>query len=69
MDWERHLDAQCELLGLSIAPEHRGGVLRYLGLVGGLAPRVMDFAATTLTPADESGNVFVPVEPRGGSTP
>ena len=63
MDWERYADAQCELLGLTLTPEQRVGVVRYLGLVGSMAPRVMDFA---LTPADESGNVFQPVAPRDG---
>jgi hypothetical protein len=60
MDFEAYVDAQSALLGLPIAPEHRPGVVRYLQLVAGMAPRVMDFA---LTPADESGNVFVPVAP------
>jgi hypothetical protein len=35
-------------------------VLRYLQLVAGIAPRVMEFP---LAPADESGNTFVPVAP------
>jgi hypothetical protein len=60
MDCEAYVDAQSALLGLPIAPEHRPGVLRYLALVAAMAPRVMDFA---LTPADESGQVFVPVVP------
>jgi hypothetical protein len=59
---EAYVDAQCALLGLTLAPEHRPGVIRYLQLVIGMAPRVMDFP---LTPADESGNTFVPVAPRG----
>jgi hypothetical protein len=59
-DAEAWLDAQSALLGLPIAPAHRAGVVRYLQLVAGMAPRVMDFP---LTPADESGSVFVPVEP------
>jgi hypothetical protein len=63
MDFEAYLDAQSALLGLPIALEHRPGVLRYLQLVAGMAPRVMDFE---LGPADESGNVFVPEPPRGG---
>jgi hypothetical protein len=58
---EAYVDAQCALLGLSLAPEHRPGVVRYLQLVIGMAPRVMDFP---LGPADESGNTFVPVAPR-----
>jgi hypothetical protein len=60
MDWDAYVDAQAALLGLPIAPEHRPGVVRYLQLVADMAPRVMDFP---LTPADESGNVFVPVAP------
>jgi hypothetical protein len=61
-----YVDAQCALLGLTLAPEHRVGVLRYLQLVAGMAPRVMDF---DLGPADESGNVFVPVEPAAPAMP
>lgn len=61
-DVETWVDQQSALLGLPIAPAHRPGVVRYLQLVAGMAPRVMDFA---LTPADESGNAFVPVAPGG----
>jgi hypothetical protein len=63
---EAYVDAQCALLGLTLAPEHRPGVVRYLQLVIGMAPRVMDFP---LTPADESGQVFVPVtaDPTAGA--
>jgi hypothetical protein len=60
VDFEAWMDAQAALLGLPIAPEHRPGVLRYLQLVAGIAPRVMEFP---LAPADESGNTFVPVAP------
>lgn len=60
LDLEVWMDAQAALLGLSLSEQHRPGVLRYLQLVAGLAPRVMDFP---LTPADESGNVFQPVAP------
>ena len=60
MDFDAYVDAQSALLGLTIPPECKPGVVRYLQLAAGLAPRVMDFA---LTPADESGNVFVPVSP------
>ena len=62
MDFEAYVDAQSALLGLPITPEQRPGVVRYLQLAAGFAPRVMDFA---LTPADESGSVFVPVSPPG----
>jgi Protein of unknown function (DUF4089) len=60
---EALMDAQCALLGLTLSPEQRPGVLRYLQLVVGMAPRVMDFP---LTPHDEPGSVFVPVAPGQG---
>jgi Protein of unknown function (DUF4089) len=59
-DMDVFIDTQCALLGLTLTPEQRPGVQRYMQLVASMAPRVMDFA---LTPADESGSVFVPVEP------
>lgn len=55
---QAYVDVQCACLGLPLAAEHRPGVVRYLQLVVGMAPKVMDFP---LMPADESGNVFVPV--------
>ena len=58
LDMEGFVDAQSAMLGLTITAAQRPGVVRYMQLVAGMAPRVMDFA---LTPADESGNVFVPV--------
>jgi len=54
------IDAQCALLGLHIAPEHRVGVRQYLQLAAGMAARVMELP---LGPSDESGSVFVPVAP------
>jgi hypothetical protein len=63
MDFEAYADTQCQLLGITLTPEKRAGVVRYLQLVSSMAPRVMDFAAQ-LGPHDESGNTFVPVEPR-----
>jgi hypothetical protein len=63
---ETWVDAQCALLGLTLAPEHRPGVLRYTQLVMGMADRVMDFP---LTPHDESGSVFVPVSPSSPTSP
>jgi Protein of unknown function (DUF4089) len=60
MDIEAFVDAQSAMLGLTITAAQRPGVLRYMQLVAGMAPRVMDFA---LAPADESGNSFVPVSP------
>jgi hypothetical protein len=65
IDFEAWVDTQAALLGLPIAPEHRPGVVRYLQLVAGIAPRVMDFP---LSPSDESGNTFVPVSPGGRTT-
>jgi hypothetical protein len=62
MDMERYVDAQCEMLGITLTPAQRPGVVRYLQLVATMAPRVTDFAAR-LAPADESGNTFVPVAP------
>ena len=60
VDYEALVDAQSALLGLSIAPEHRPGVLRCLQLAAGMATLVMEHP---LTPQDESGSVFVPVSP------
>ena len=62
MNFDAYVDAQSALLDLPITPEQKLGVVRYLQLVAGFAPRVMDFP---LTPADESGSVFVPVAPSG----
>ncbi len=62
MDMEAYVDTQCSLLGITLSPEKRTGVVRYMQLVASMAPRVMDFAAQ-LGPAHESGNVFRPVSP------
>ena len=64
MDFEAYIDAQSVLLGLPISAEQRPGVLRYLQLAATMAASVMDFK---LTPADESGSVFVPVSPEDTS--
>ena len=58
-DMEAFIDAQSALIGLTISAAQRPGVVRCMQLVAGMAPRVMDFA---LTPADESGSTFVPVQ-------
>ena len=63
-DIETYADASADLLGLQISAEQRPGVLHYLKLVAGLAPRVMDF---DLAREDEGANVFRPVEPRTGA--
>lgn len=59
---EAVLDAQAALLDLPISAEQRPGVAVYLALAAGMAAPVMRLAAQ-LTPADESGSVFVPVGP------
>lgn len=59
-DIERHVDAAAALIGLPLAPEHRPGVVMYLGLAAKLADLLMDFP---LGPEDEPAAVFVPVEP------
>ena len=61
MDYEAYVDAQCALLGITLSAQQRPGVVRYLQLAAGMAPRVMDFA---LTPADEPAPRFEPVAPR-----
>ena len=67
VDMDAFIDAQSALIGLTISAAQRPGVVRCMQLVAGMAPRVMDFA---LTPADESGNTFVPVQvPAGEQSP
>ena len=60
MDYERYVDAQCELLGLVLTPAQRPGVVRYLQLAASMAALVSDFP---LGRDDEAANVFVPVGP------
>jgi hypothetical protein len=57
---DAYLDAAAAAVGLPIPDECRPGVLRYLQLVAGLAPRVMDFPLGT---ADEPATVFRPLGP------
>ena len=59
MNVQGYLEAAAAALDLPIAAEHRPGVERYLQVVASLAPLVMSFE---LHEADESGNVFRPVE-------
>jgi len=59
---EDHIVATAAVLGLKIPSESRPAVLRYFALAAGMAEQVM---AMPLTPADESGSVFIPVEPAG----
>jgi len=60
-----YVDAAAAALELRIAGEHKPGVLNFFGLAAQMAERVM---AEPLTPEDESGSVFRPVEPRGTGT-
>lgn len=63
MDYaEAHVDATAAVLGLKIPAESRPAVMRYFALAAGMAEPVMSMPLTT---ADESGSVFVPVEPAG----
>jgi hypothetical protein len=57
---ERYVDAAAATLGLHIPATEREAVLRFFGLAASMAELVM---AQPLAPADESGNIFVPVAP------
>ena len=57
---EAYVDAAARLLDLPIAAAEREQVLRYFALAASMAERVM---SQPLAPADESGNVFMPVAP------
>lgn len=57
---ERLVDANAAALGVPIAAAHRKGVLAFFALASRMADLV---EGLPLTPADESGNVFKPVEP------
>jgi hypothetical protein len=63
---ETYMDAAAAALDLHIAPECRAGVIGYLRLAAAMAERLQ---VVSLTPADESGSVFVPVAPAGSDTP
>jgi hypothetical protein len=60
MDVEAFVDQAAAMVGLPLAPEHRAGVAGYFALAARIAERVTTFE---LSPADESGNTFVPVSP------
>jgi hypothetical protein len=62
---EAAVRAAAQALQLTIAAEHLPGVVRFYALAAMLAEPVMSMP---LTPADESGSVFKPVEPRGAAT-
>ena len=62
-DHAAYVDAAAAVLGLRIPIESRPGVLRFFSLAAGMADQVM---AMPLGVEDESGSVFVPVEPASG---
>lgn len=57
---EAHVDAAAALIGLTLAPEHRAGVLQYFGLAARIAEPLVDF---DLGIEDEPAETFVPIEP------
>ena len=61
MDHSAYIDAAAHTLGLNLTHEQRKGVTLYFGLAANMAALVQGLP---LQPADESGNVFVPVAPR-----
>ena len=61
MDHSAYIDAAAATLGLNLTQEQRKGVALYFGLAASMAALVQGLP---LTPADESGNVFVPVAPQ-----
>ena len=63
MDHTAYIEAAAATLGLKIATEHRKGVAMYFGLAANMAELLQGLP---LTAADESGNVFTPVEPEVG---
>jgi hypothetical protein len=61
MDHSAYIDAAAATLGLTLTQEQRKGVTLYFGLAASMAALVQGLP---LGPADESGNVFVPVAPQ-----
>jgi hypothetical protein len=61
MDHSAYIEAAAATLGLPLTQEQRKGVALYFGLAASMAALVQGLP---LGPADESGNVFVPVAPR-----
>jgi len=60
MDHSAYIDAAAATLGLSLSQEQRKGVALYFGLAASMAALLQGLP---LGPTDESGTVFVPVEP------
>jgi Protein of unknown function (DUF4089) len=61
---ERIVHANADALGLRIPIDYRPGVVTYFKLAADMADLVMTLP---LGPDDESGAVFTPVSPQGGS--
>ena len=64
-DHSAYIDAAAAVLGLKITAEQRKGVTTYFSLVAAMAAKL---DGLPLGVADESGNVFVPVAPRDGTS-
>lgn len=64
MDHRAYIDAAAATLQLKIAAEYRPGVETFFDLAAGMAELLQGLP---LTAADESGNVFTPVEPERGA--
>lgn len=58
---EAYVDAAAAALGLTIAPEHRAGVLRYFVLAAEMAALV---EGLPLAVHDEPAEAFVPIAPQ-----
>ena len=63
MDHTPYIDAAAATLGLKITAEQRPGVTLFFNLAANMAELLNGLP---LTAADESGNVFRPVEPEVG---
>ena len=61
---ENHVDAAAAAVGLTLNPDHRPGVLRYMAIAAEMAALV---DAEPLTPHDDPAVVFMPVSPRGAA--
>lgn len=59
---DRHLDAAAALIGLPVAPEHRPGVLAFLGLAATMAT-VLDSAAMPAATAPLAPVLHLPEAP------
>ena len=64
MDHTPYIDAAAATLGLKISAEQRPGVTLFFNLAANMAELLNGLP---LTAADESGNVFRPVEPEVGT--